>query len=72
MNCIPKLNTIFGGAIQQDGPFFDNPYNLNNRIILILDFYYSVSIIVVLLQHFYYSVFTTSAQRAQSVGCALS
>ena len=44
MNCIPKLNTIFGGAIQQDGPFFDNPYNLNNRIILILDF---------LLQRFY-------------------
>ena len=38
MNCIPKLDTIFGGAIQQDGPFFDNPYNLNNRIILILDF----------------------------------
>ena len=71
MNWTPKIGHNFWRCNSTGWSFFDNPYNLNNRIILILDFYYSVSIIVVLLQHFYYSVFTTSAQRAQSVGCAL-
>ncbi|KXB85895.1 hypothetical protein HMPREF1865_00892 [Veillonella parvula] len=40
-----------GSEVQQDGLFFDNSYNLNNRIILIIDF---------LLQRFYYSSLMTA------------